>query len=257
MNDYASVKSPEERFSDRVANYVKYRPSYPLQVVETLSRQCGLNNESAIADIGSGTGIFTSLLMDAGFRVMAVEPNREMRLAAEERFAGNPLFLSNDGTAEHTGLNSCSVDLIVAAQAFHWFDRSACSSEFRRILKPGGMLALVWNQRKTDSPFHKAYDELLNRFSGEYREVNHRNIPDNAIRDFFGRACCLFTFENCQDFDFDGLKGRMLSSSYTPVPDSLEYNPMLEELRRLFSAFSQNGRVIFEYETRLFVGELA
>jgi SAM-dependent methyltransferase len=251
-----SGKSPTERFTDRVANYVKYRPSYPKEVVDTLVKYCLKDEITVIADIESGTGTLSSLLTDRGYRVFAVEPNNEMRLAAEERFKDNRLFRSLPGSAESTGLEDGSIDLVTAAQAFHWFDRKACRKEFLRILKKESMLAIIWNQRKTDSVFSKAYDELLKKFADEYKIVNHRNIDDDEVKAFFGNCCKLFTFENAQTFDFEGLKGRMLSSSYTPTPGNPEYEALIAELESLFAAHSKNDRVIFEYETRLFAGRL-
>jgi SAM-dependent methyltransferase len=251
-----SGKSPTERFSDRVKNYVKYRPTYPSKMVDTLVKYCLNDKNSVIADIGSGTGTLSSLLTDRGYRVFAVEPNNEMRLAAEERFKGSRLFTSLPYTAENTGLEDGSIDLVTAAQAFHWFDRKACRKEFKRILKEEGMLAIIWNQRKTGSVFSKAYDEMLNRFADEYKTVNHRNIDDDEVKAFFGNGCRLFTFDNSQTLDFEGLKGRMLSSSYTPTPGKPEYDALIAELESLFAAHSRKDRVIFEYETRLFAGRV-
>ncbi len=248
---------PTERFSNRVENYVKYRPSYPTEAIDTLILNCRIDKNSLIADIGSGTGIFTALLINAGLRVFAVEPNNEMRLAAEDRFNGNKLFESISGTAENTGLDARSIDLITAAQSFHWFDLDICRQEFRRILKPDGFSALIWNQRKTDSPFQNAYDRLLEKYVPEYGSANHRNIDDTVIRKFFGNdSFKLFIFYNVQRFDFEGLAGRMLSSSYTPTPDNPRYGSLMAGLKALFEMHSQDNHVMFEYETRLFIGKL-
>ncbi len=252
-----SGKSPTKRFSDRVRNYVKYRPTYPSKMLDTLVKYCLNDKNSVIADIGSGTGALSSLLLERGFRVFAVEPNREMRLAAEEKFKDSRLFMSLPYTAENTGLEDGSIDLVTAAQAFHWFDRKACRKEFKRILKEEGMLAIIWNQRKTDSIFLHAYDELLIKFADEYKTVNHKNINDDEVKAFFGNGCRLFTFNNSQTFDFEGLKGRMLSSSYTPTPGNPEYEALIAGLESLFARHSRKDRVIFEYETRLFAGRLA
>jgi SAM-dependent methyltransferase len=252
-----TINPPSERFSNRVENYVKYRPGYPEETVEILTRCCHLGRNSLIADIGSGTGIFSSLLLKDGFRVFGVEPNDEMRSAAEFRFSGNPLFHSIPGSAENTGLDSGSIDLVTAAQSFHWFDLDKCRQEFKRILKPKGFVGLVWNQRKTDSLFQKAYEELLDKHASEYKSVSHRKIDETVIGGFFGKSkYSLSRFNNFQCFDFEGLKGRMLSSSYTPTSEHHEYKRLVAGLKSIFKAHSLNSQVTFEYETRLFIGKL-
>ncbi len=212
------MKAPTERFSDRVENYVKYRPSYPPEVLDSLRENCGLKASSTVADIGSGTGIFTELVLRSGCRVFAVEPNDEMRHAAERRLLSSPGFHSVPGAAEHTGLDSGSIEIVTSAQAFHWFRKEEAQKEFHRILKTAGWVALVWNQRSTQSPFQHAYDEVLRQLVPEYDAVNHRKVEVDDIVDFLdpGHYQCL-TFKNCQQFDLDGLKGRMQSSSYTPA----------------------------------------
>jgi ubiquinone/menaquinone biosynthesis C-methylase UbiE len=251
------INPPKERFSDRVENYVKYRPTYPKETVGKLKRYCHLDVNSMVADIGSGTGIFSSLLLKAGFRVFGVEPNDDMRTAAERKFSGNPLFQSIPASAEDTGLESGSIDLVTAAQAFHWFDLDKCRQEFKRILKPNGFIGLIWNQRKTDSPFQKAYEELLDRHASEYKSVGHRKIDENIVGGFFGKMkYSLFRFNNVQRFDLEGLTGRMLSSSYTPTPEHHEYEALMAGLKSIFTAHSRNNHVAFEYETRLFIGKL-
>src|ERR1019366_5901844 len=140
-----SSKNSTTRFSSRVENYIKYRPGYPQAIVDLLSARCGLTSASVIADVGSGTGILTELMLRNGNKVFAVEPNRDMREAAERLLSQHPNFISVEGTAEVTRLNDASVDLIVAGQSFHWFDRVKTRQEFLRVLKPGGWVALIWN----------------------------------------------------------------------------------------------------------------
>src|SRR5437879_9326158 len=162
------------RFSDRVENYVRYRPGYPPQALETLKAECGLSADYVIADIASGTGIWTRLLLENGNRVFGVEPNAEMRTAGERLLAGFSRFTSIKGTAESTTLPDRSVDLVTAAQAAHWFDRPRARREFLRILKPGGWLVLLWNERRTDSrPFLRDYEQLLLTYGTDYQEVRH------------------------------------------------------------------------------------
>ena len=252
------MKTPTQRFSDRVEHYVKYRPSYPEGVIETLRHECGLGKHSVVADIGSGTGIFTRLLLSSGAEVMAVEPNEEMRTAAERILADNPDFKSYGGTAEATGLPSDSVDLVTTAQAFHWFIRDETKKELARILRPGGWMALIWNQRQIDTPFQKAYDALLFKYAEEYKSSDHRRIGEEMIEDFFSpHGCKCVHFENQQQFTFEDLKGRMLSSSYSPTAEQPEYDPLIKGLHEVFATYAEDGIVSFQYDTQLYYGRMS
>ena len=246
------------RFSDRVENYVRYRPGYPVEVLQTLGVECGLKAGQVIADIASGTGIWTRMLLEKGNRVFGVEPNPEMRAAGERLLAGFPNFTSLSGTAEATTLADHSVDLVTAAQAAHWFDRVRSRTEFVRILKPGGWLVLLWNERRTDStPFLRKYEQLLLRYGTDYQEVRHE-ITTAAVNEFFDPAPFqerMFWMQ--QAFDYAGLEGRLLSSSYAPGRDHPQCTPMLRELQRMFDLHQFNGRVAVEYDTRVFYGQLA
>ncbi len=246
------------RFSDRVADYVRYRPGYPDELVETLKDSAGLTPSSVVADIGSGTGISAKLFLQLGCEVYGVEPNREMRVAAEECFQDEGRFHSLDATAEATTLAAGSIDLIAAGQAFHWFDPVSTRREWLRILKPQGQVALFWNNRRIDTtPFLIAYEKLLHEFGTDYKEVNHTRIDHAAMAGFFGSgAFRSFRFPYSQSFDFEGLKGRLLSSSYAPASGHPNHEPMLQELRRIFDACSINSRVSFDYDTELSVGSL-
>lgn len=252
------MKPATERFSDRVEDYVKYRPGYPSEALDLLSRECGLCAGATVADLGAGTGIFSQLLVQRGARVYAVEPNPDMRAAAERLLSGNPRFASIASTGEATGLPSASVDLITVAQAFHWFDRSKARAEFNRILKPGGWAALIWNEREVDTtPFLQACEQLLKDYAPEYGIIDHRNITPADIEDFFSPGHVqLASFPYQQQFDFDGLKGRLLSSSYVPTEDHPNHAPMLRQLRALFERYQKDGRVTWHYQTRVFYGQL-
>ncbi|MES2696278.1 MAG: class I SAM-dependent methyltransferase [Verrucomicrobiota bacterium] len=251
------MNAPEERFSNRVEAYVKHRPTYPVEAIETLRVECGLGAGSAVADIGAGTGIFSALLLDAGWRVAGVEPNEKMRRAAEERLGGRAGFVSVDGTAEKTGLAEASVELVTAAQAFHWFRVEEARREFARILRPGGWVALIWNHRAADTAFQKDYEKLLVSYLPEYVKSRHRDVDEAAVEKFFGEGGCrCFTFPSEQRFDFAGLKGRLESSSYAPTPERAEYAPLMRELEAVFARYASEGRVVFGYETRLFIGRL-
>src|ERR1017187_3540780 len=252
------MTNPTLRCSGRVENYVKYRPGYPTGVVDTLAKECGLKPNSVVADIGSGTGILSELFLKNGSRVFGVEPNREMREAGEQLLGKYPDFTSVNGTAEATTLTDHSVDFVTAGQAFHWFDRERAKKEFARILKPNGWVALIWNERLTDTaPFLRAYEDLLQHYCTDYAAVDHRNIDTDAITAFFApQPFTLRKFENRQIFDFDGLKGRLLSSSYTPEPDHPRYQPMLDALHGLFDKHQISGKVSFDYVTLLYFGRL-
>jgi SAM-dependent methyltransferase len=249
----------KQRFSSRVENYIKYRPGYPLAVVETLRQECGLSPASAVADVGSGTGILASLFLEEGCQVIGVEPNADMRAAGERLLAGYPRFTSLDGSAERTGLQDHSIDMITAGQAFHWFDPSKARREFERILAADGWVVLVWNERRTDtSPLLRDYEALLQRFATDYNQINHRNVETDpeVIPAFYRGPFRVERFDNQQVFDYPGLEGRLLSSSYTPEPGSPTYQPMLDELQQIFTRHQQNGGVTFEYDTRMFFGRL-
>jgi SAM-dependent methyltransferase len=245
-----------QRFSTRVENYVKYRPDYPSEIVATLADECDLTPESAIADVGSGTGILSELWLRNGNQVYGIEPNREMREAGERLLADYPSFSSVDGTAEATTLPAESVDFVTAGQAFHWFDQAKARAEFTRILRPGGWIVLIWNLRREDTDFLRDYEAVLQTYGTDYTQVNHRNIDESAIGAFFGPGgFTIYTFPNQQLFDLEGLNGRVFSSSYTPEPDHPNFAPMLNALRTLFEQHQTNGQVAFEYETQVYFGK--
>ena len=245
------------RFSDRVENYVRYRPGYPKEVLGALRAECGLTAEHVIADIASGTGIWTRTLLENGNRVFGVEPNAEMRQAGERLLATFPKFRSVEATAEATALPERSMDFITAAQAAHWFDRPRARQEFLRILKPQGWLVLLWNERVIDTtPFLRAYEELLLKYGTDYEHVRHERTTD-AVNEFFDPA----PFEQCvfamrQEFNYAGLEGRLLSSSYAPGPRHPNHEPMLHELRELFELHAVDECVGFDYNTRLYFGKI-
>jgi ubiquinone/menaquinone biosynthesis C-methylase UbiE len=249
---------PTLRFSDRVENYIRYRPGYPPQVLETLRNECGLTPASIVADIACGTGIFTRLLLANGNRVYGVEPNREMREAAERLLADYPNFTSLQGTAEATTLPHRSVDFATAAQAAHWFDLPKARQEFARILRPHGWAVLIWNERSTNaSPFLRSYENLLQTYATDYEQVRHEYTTDK-IGDFFAPTPYQQrTFDMRQEFDYSQLEGRLLSSSYAPMQDHPNYEPMRQELRRIFEENQQNDRVSMDYVTRLYYGQLS
>jgi SAM-dependent methyltransferase len=252
------VTDSTQRFSSRVAYYVKYRPSYPAAVIDLLHAECGLSADSIVADVGSGTGLLTELFLKAGNRVRGIEPNREMREAGERLLRDYDRFVSIDATAEATTLPDHSIDFITAGQAFHWFDRTRVSVEFARILRSPGWLVLIWNERRVDStPFLRAYEQLLQTYATDYAQVDHRLIDRDVIRAAFPTAPFkLRTFDTQQRFDFEGVQGRLLSSSYAPEAGQPNHAPMLAELADLFQRYQTNGEIVFEYDTRVNYGQL-
>jgi ubiquinone/menaquinone biosynthesis C-methylase UbiE len=251
------VQDPTQRFSSRVDNYVRYRPGYPAVVLDLLKTMCGLTPDSVMADIGSGTGIFTRMLLQNGNRVFGVEPNTDMRMAAQKLLASFPRFTSVTGTAETTTLTDRGIDFITVAQAAHWFDRDRARREFVRILKPGGWTVLLWNERRTDStPFLREYEQLLLTYGTDYQEVRHERTTAEINAFFAPSEFQERKFSMSQEFDYAGLEGRLLSSSYTPRASDANYASMLRELRRIFGAHQARGRVSLEYDTRVYYGQL-
>ncbi len=243
------------RFSNRVDDYVKYRPGYPQAIVDFLQQEYGLSTDKLVADVGAGTGISTELFLKAGYSVAAVEPNKAMRDKAIELLGGFPDFKATDGTAEHTGLESASVDAIICGQAFHWFNREQTKEEFKRILTPGGIVALIWNERRTGSDFEKEYDALIVKHASDYVQVDHRNIDNAAIETFFSpESVHLQLFPNSQSFDLTGLEGRLLSSSYMPAKQDAGYAAMINDLERLYNRYQVDDHITIHYDTKVYVG---
>ena len=250
-------QSPTARFSDRVENYVRYRPGYPAGVLDLLRQECGLRPEHVIADMASGTGIFTRLVLENGNFVFAVEPNAEMRETGGDQLKAFPRVKSVAGTAEATTLDSASVDFVTAAQAAHWFDLPRARAEFARILKPEGWCILIWNERRTlSTPFLRAYEDLLLTYGTDYKEVRHENTTA-TIHEFFAPSRYdERVFDLRQQFDYQALAGRLWSSSYAPLEGHPNYVPMMKELERIFHDHAENGKIEFEYDTRVFYGHL-
>lgn len=251
-----SLLDPTGRFTSRVADYVRYRPDYPAALTAWLRDEHGITADWPVADIGAGTGISSKMFLDAGHAVTAVEPNAAMRAAAVAWLGHDDRFRAVDGTAEQTGLDDAAVDLVASAQAFHWFDPSAIRPEWRRILRPGGRVAVFWNSRRlTGTPFLEGYEALLQTYGTDYTSVSERYGDDAHMQRWFGAGLRgMARFDHVQRLDFDALRGRLLSSSYAPVAGDPRHAPMLEALRALFDATATDGSVDFAYDTRIFLG---
>lgn len=247
-----------ERFSNRVDDYVRYRPGYPEEMLDWLHREHGVGKHWMVADIGAGTGISTRYFLDAGHPVVAVEPNAAMRTACEHWLGSHKGFRSVDGKAEATTLDASSIDLVCAAQAFHWFDANAVKAEWARILRPHGLAAVYWNTRRLEgSQFLEGYEELLLEYGTDYTSVAERYADDAAMQAWFGDGFRgMASFPHSQLLDYKALRGRLMSSSYAPRRGDPMHEPMLEALQELFATCEDDGMISFDYDTRIFVGRV-
>ncbi len=242
-----------ERFSNRVENYVKYRPNYPAEILDFFGDRMNLKKESVIADIGSGTGISAKLFLQNSNAVFGIEPNKEMRRAAEKFLEDFPNFVSLNGTAENTTLPENSIDFIIAAQAFHWFKPTETRNEFKRILKENGFIALIWNERQLETnSFLREYEQFLIEFGTDYQKVRHDSVTKDILQTLFQTDFCEVIFQNAQSLDFDGLRGRMLSASYMPTKESLFFDKMMIKLKSLFAQHAENGKIEVLYDTKVY-----
>jgi len=251
-------RDPTARFSDRAQDYAKYRPHYSSDVVEALQEACSLRPEHILADVGCGPGLLAEIFLDNGNRVIGVEPNREMQHAGEDYLSAYPNFRMVDGSAEATTLPDASVDFVVAGQAFHWFQPVETRTEFARILKPGGWAVLLWHDRNVDAtPFLRAYEDFVQCYSIDYDQISHKYVASySALERFFAsNPMKLIQQHNQQRLDFDGLRGRLLSSSYIPKSGE-RYEAMSHELPHLFSSHAADGHVVLQYDTKIYCGQL-
>jgi SAM-dependent methyltransferase len=250
--------APTERFSSRVEDYVRHRPGYPAALPAWLRHTQGIDAGRVVADIGAGTGISTRMWLDAGHAVVAVEPNDAMRAAARAALAACPRLRWVAAPAEATTLADASVDVVSAATAFHWFDPQRVRLEWARILRPGGQAVVFWNSRAVDrSPLLAGYEALLLAHGTDYARVADRHPDDAAMLRWFGDGLqAMACFPHRQRFDYDGLCGRLLSSSSAPRAGQPGHEAMMDALHTLFERHAVDGQVDFDYDTRVFVGTL-
>ena len=248
--------SPAQRFSNRVEYYIRYRPGYPSAIIDFLKTDCQLTQTSTIADVGSGTGLLSQLFLDNGNTVIGIEPNHEMRSAGQIFLRDFPNFVSFNATAEATALEANSVDFVSAGQAFHWFKASLAQQEFRRILRPQGWIVLVWNERQSKAPFLAACERMLKRHSPEYKSVSHKRIQEKMLAGFMGPGMRRAMVDNEQVLDYEGVKGRLLPSSYAPLEGHVGHAAMIRELNRIFARYQARGTVRFQYQTKVYYGQM-
>lgn len=243
--------NPLSRFSDRAADYAKYRPSYPEEAIAIILQGLGHPSQQVAADIGAGTGISSRLLAQQGVKVFAIEPNAAMRDAATP----HPLVEFHEGTAEATKLPDASVDLVTCFQAFHWFNPEPTLKEFNRILKRSGRLVVVWNDRQQDDEFTQNYTHLVqlasNHHPAESRLVSVEPLLASPL--FLDVNCYTFSYQ--QELDFEGLIGRTMSSSYIPKAGEL-HQQLLAGLIALYeNNCNENDLVYIAYRTSVYLAQ--
>lgn len=248
-----------KKFDGRADAYVRGRPGYARELLEYLHGHLSLSDESVFADIGSGTGKLTMQLLERGYTVFAVEPNDEMRRSAEGLLSAHPGFISVDGTAANTGLREASVDHVVAAQAFHWFDAEAFKRECSRILRPSGMVILVYNSRDTSSELVMENERLCRKFCPDFKGFSGGiNEEPSRMERFFDGDYDAVSFENDLIYTEEGFIQRMLSSSYSPKPGDEGYDDFILSLRDFFCAYSYDGeRFLMPNHTTAYMGHIS
>ena len=248
-----------QRFSDRVEAYLAGRPRYPAAIVDHLAHRGALPAGGIVADIGVGTGLSAEAFLDAGHRVIGVEPNEPMRMAGAEYLARHPRYNSRDGTADATGLDAASVDLVIAAQAFHWFDAALFRAESLRILRSGGWAALIWNDRDfTGSPFLAGYEALLLEYGNDYRAIRYKHQGTESIPVYFGgRAPTVAEFPHQRRMDWAALAALAGSASYLPAAGQPRHAQLMAALKALYEAHAVNGAVDMRYTCRVHASPLA
>jgi ubiquinone/menaquinone biosynthesis C-methylase UbiE len=244
-------------FTPVADDYARYRPGYPMELLDEIVGVCGVQPTWQIADIGSGTGNLARLFLQAGYPVIGVEPNREMREAAECQLACYPAFRSLDGTAEHIPLADHSIDLITVGQAIHWFDIAQARNEFLRILRPGGWVAVTWNDGAgQDTAFAQAYRAIKQTYA-QLRTVVCDVPLSTGVDSLFGAEIPRHaSFPHTQRFDLPGFLGRIRSSGVLPQPGVPGCDELTHLLTDLFSHHQQDGKIVFHYMAQLYLGPL-
>lgn len=242
-------------FSDKVADYVASRPGYPAALFEFLRAEGHLSFGAVVADVGAGTGLLTQGLLAEGCNVIAIEPSTPMRAAADASFAGVPNYRSASGAAESMPVPTASVDLITAAQAFHWFEIEAARTEFLRVLRPLGTVALIWNDRVHADPVNAALNELFARHGGAKRTALIAHEDRSQVAPFFGATVPVErTWPHEHQLDEAGLASLAFSRSYMPDRGTAPGQVVYQQVDELFDRFATGGRIAVRYATVAMVG---
>jgi ubiquinone/menaquinone biosynthesis C-methylase UbiE len=250
------MENNTNKFTDKVDNYDKFRPNYPQEILLELKRY-NFSKNSIVADIGSGTGKLTQLFLENGNKTYAVEPNDNMRNKADILFKNISNYISINGTAEDSTLLDKSIDCITVGQAFHWFDPIKTIKEFKRIIKDNGILALIWNTRKVNTLFLNSYENIIKKYSKKHSDSGHRNIDDNKIKEYFNKNYRKIIISHHQKYDFDGVIGRYLSSSYSVNENTQKYVKVYNELKKTFEQNKEDdNKVRFNYDTEMYIGNI-
>jgi len=248
-----------KKFSGREKLFARFRPGYPPEYIDYLISECNLQKGSKIADIGSGTGKLTLELLERSLNVIAVEPNDDMRLVAEGFYKIYPNATSVNATAERTGITSNSIDLVTVGQAFHWFNPDNFKLECQRILKPGGLVALVWNSRVTGSDFENECAKINSLYCPDFKGFpgGKTIAAEGAFSHFYRDGIYSFKeFPNNLNYDLDGFIGRSLSASYAPKENDKNYKSYLNALKDLFERYKKDGIISFPNITRSYLGSV-
>ncbi len=239
------------RFSTRADDYARFRPSYPAGAIEAILDGLGDPAGLTCLDVGAGTGISARLLAERGCRVIAVEPNASMRAKAE----AHPRVEYLEGNAEQTGARDASIDLVLAAQAYHWFDEGPALAEFARVLRPGGRLAVMWNVPDEKDAGGAGYREIMLRYATEpptspWNNFNPPSLAGDARFEGFRERVFLFA----QDLSCEALIGRAMSASYAPSSGRAR-EAMEADLAHLYSRHERAGLFALRYLTRVYLAE--
>jgi SAM-dependent methyltransferase len=253
---FAAAGGGRSVFSRKALDYARGRPAYPAALFEHIERHLGAGESLRIADVGAGTGLLTQGWLERGHAAFAVEPNDEMRAAADKLLGRDPRYRSVAAPAEATTLTAAAFDLVTAAQSFHWFEPVAFRRECLRILRTAGQVALIWNDRASDSAVQTALDSVFEEFGGIQRTAQAvRQSQQQGVQAFFGAgAFGTWRFDHAQQLDREGLRGMVFSRSYMPAADSPAGLAAARKIDALFNAFATNDVLSLPYRCVLFLG---
>jgi len=237
----------KELFTSKSKIYDAYRPKYSEQFIDSIIENYPLSHLAKIADIGAGTGILTQQLLRIGCEIFAIEPNKEMREIAENKFLNEKKCHVINGSAEKTTLNDNSMDLIIVAQAFHWFEIESFRKEFQRISKRNKAI-LVWNTKKTSQPYLAELEEVNQKYCKEFKGFSG-GIEIDQISSFFDNHYIRKEFENNLRMKKHNFVNGILTGSYTPDKEDKDYEAYVQKIEEIFEKYCINGELIIENDT--------